>query len=74
MKDEKCSNCKYHIKDNPNYGECHRYPPKKLIPDDWPEGGEPQQSDENRWPIVFHDEWCGEYRKSSGANVRLKSI
>ena len=39
MSKRKCEHCIYYEKSNPSYGECHRFPPKKLFPEQ--EGGLP---------------------------------
>ncbi|WP_419657520.1 hypothetical protein [Desulfosarcina variabilis] len=61
-----CEHCLYYEKENPSYGECHRYPPKKLFPENIKINLsmtiKSDDIDEPRWPFVCFDDWCGEFK------------
>lgn len=58
--DRKCQNCQYYkeyvyqygdSENSAGYGECRRFPPRKV------------PTDENGFPLVEEDVWCGEFQE-----------
>ena len=66
---ERCETCRFWDSPRPDavgYGTCRRFPPIKLMPEEFAEGG---HANVGEWPDTASYDWCGEWR----AKVELES-
>ncbi len=57
METEKCGSCFYSLAGAAS-GECHRNAPQRIH-------GVGTGSDNQKWPCVNDDDWCGEFTPAS---------
>ena len=48
--DERCETCRFMVERKRTFHECRRLPPIRL------------SAFESTWPMVYLDNWCGEYQ------------
>lgn len=67
MTTETCQTCRFMQQESPTKKTCRRYPPQTLQV-----GADDHLDISSMFPVVYSDEWCGEYQ--SGPTRKEKIV